>query len=580
MKSKPLIKGVTSEKFNDKIINALTASIAILDSDGTIIAVNDAWRAFARENGSTEATDYIGCNYFKECERAITAEDDETAKMAIAGFKQIWSGEVKNFSLEYPCHSPTKNRWFSMNVTSFLKQGSIYIVVAHENITVRKQAAIDLRESSELYRLLFNNSIDAILLTTPDGEILEANPAAEVMFGRTEKELQRIGRNEVADMSDPKNSDAMKQRDLAGHFKGEVTGLRADGSKFPMEITTSVYKNKNDELRTSMIIRDITERKQVLEQLQYHSRVLSNLNDIVIGTDEKFNIKYWNPAAERVFGWKPTEVMGRYLPELLQTEFINDDQESSIKFIIENDYWTGEVIQRTKEGKPVQVDARIITLKTSTGQITGYISANRDITNEKIMREKLDDAFQAIKQSNKELEKTLKREQHLARTDGLTGISNYRHFFDVATYELTMAKRYQIPLSILLFDIDKFKGVNDKFGHQFGDKILKGIAKVTGERLRESDVFARYGGEEFIILLPNTDARDAHRVAEDVRNHIAEFSLEFEGERVGVTISIGIAEFTREAGTLDGLVKIADKALYKAKQNGRNCSVRAEQQPW
>jgi PAS domain S-box-containing protein len=137
--------------------------------------------------------------------------------------------------------------------------------------TKRKRAEEALRESEERFRLLFENSEDAILLTAPDGSIFSANPAACGMFGYTEEELHQIGRDGVVDKSDPRLPIAVEERKRTGRFRGGLDLIRKDGTKFPTEISSSVFKDKDGNLRTSMIIRDMTERKQMEEALRRKS---------------------------------------------------------------------------------------------------------------------------------------------------------------------------------------------------------------------------------------------------------------------------------------------------------------------
>ncbi len=136
------------------------------------------------------------------------------------------------------------------------------------------QAAAVLNDSEERYRLLFDASYDAILLTSPDGRILSANPAACRLFGRSEEEIKTVGRNGVLDCTDPRLAAALEERSRTGKFTGELTYVRKDGLKFPGEISTAVFRDRKHEARTSMIVRDITERRQTEEALQMSHRFL------------------------------------------------------------------------------------------------------------------------------------------------------------------------------------------------------------------------------------------------------------------------------------------------------------------
>ena len=175
--------------------------------------------------------------------------------------------------------------------------------------------------------------------------------------------------------------------------------------------------------------------------------------------------------------------------------------------------------------------------------------------------------------ANRELREALAREQLMARTDGLTGVNNRRHFLEVAAHEWAVAQRYGLPLAMMLFDVDRFKLINDTAGHQMGDEILKRVARAASERLRAADVLGRYGGEEFIALFPGSTAQEAAVVAERIREAIAADGIETRGVLISATISAGLAGASSGPDTLEQLIRRADRALYDAKAKGRNCVV-------
>jgi diguanylate cyclase (GGDEF)-like protein len=173
----------------------------------------------------------------------------------------------------------------------------------------------------------------------------------------------------------------------------------------------------------------------------------------------------------------------------------------------------------------------------------------------------------AIAIENAQLYKEMEK---LAITDSLTGLYNRRFFFAFAENEIERTKRYNKNLSIIMVDVDHFKDVNDRFGHQIGDQVLKEISDICLSILRKVDVMCRYGGEEFVVLLPETEESDAAHAAERMCTAISTSRLKTEKGNVSVTVSIGVTELDKSHGSLEKLLATADKALYTAKEAGRN----------
>jgi diguanylate cyclase (GGDEF)-like protein len=153
--------------------------------------------------------------------------------------------------------------------------------------------------------------------------------------------------------------------------------------------------------------------------------------------------------------------------------------------------------------------------------------------------------------------------------DGLTQIHNKRYLFEALDKELIRARRYDRQLSLLIFDIDYFKNINDQYGHLAGDYVLRELARIVQERIRRDEVFARYGGEEFVIALPETSLQGAVTLAENLRARVETHAFSFQGERIPVTISVGCAVLGEEKTAAD-LIQLADDKLYEAKRGGRN----------
>jgi diguanylate cyclase (GGDEF)-like protein len=186
------------------------------------------------------------------------------------------------------------------------------------------------------------------------------------------------------------------------------------------------------------------------------------------------------------------------------------------------------------------------------------------------------EVFRALERANAELRAANERMQRLVQRDEKTDLYNYRHFMDRLGEQFKMVRRYGSNLTVVMFDLDHFKTVNDRHGHIAGDHVLRQFGQIMSRTARETDLVARYGGEEFTVLLPNTTAAQGQRLAERVRKATEGFSFDVANGNgpARVTVSAGVATFPINERIADpsGLVEAADQALYRAKDMGRNRS--------
>ncbi len=209
--------------------------------------------------------------------------------------------------------------------------------------------------------------------------------------------------------------------------------------------------------------------------------------------------------------------------------------------LIHNQTWQGEIKNKAKDGSIYLVYAVISPDYDDNGRKRGYTAIRQNITSKK-------------------------RAEELAITDRLTGLYNRLKLDEVLNYEIAQTSRYDTPLSIIIIDIDHFKNVNDTYGHQTGDIVLKEVAQILRSCSRTSDTSGRWGGEEFLIILPNTNLTGALEAAEKIRTSIENYPFSVVGKK---TASFGVAEFLVEENE-DSFIERADQALYRAKSGGRN----------
>ncbi|MCR8922479.1 GGDEF domain-containing protein [Dasania sp. GY-MA-18] len=196
------------------------------------------------------------------------------------------------------------------------------------------------------------------------------------------------------------------------------------------------------------------------------------------------------------------------------------------------------------------------------------------IPSSKILAQRNDELLQMqrqLRQANNELEKNAVELRNLASTDTLTGLHNRRLILKLLSKDLEISTRYNRELSLLMVDIDHFKNINDKYGHQMGDHVLSLIAKKLEDECRQTDLVGRYGGEEFLIILPETNQQAAIELAERVRNEVNGLDI---GLSIAISCSIGVTSLIK-GDSITTLIKRADDALYQAKDQGRNRVVSA-----
>ena len=216
----------------------------------------------------------------------------------------------------------------------------------------------------------------------------------------------------------------------------------------------------------------------------------------------------------------------------------------------------------------------IVTFLISLAFITIIIFTINSIYSRELNIIKLNKTLEKkILRRTKELRDANKKLLEISILDYLTNIPNRRYLFETGSKYFHLAKREENSLSIICIDIDHFKKINDTYGHDIGDEILKLVAKTMGRFVRKSDIIARTGGEEFTILLNNEDASNAYIVAEKIRTTIEDLNYKNDNQVVKITISLGISQLKNDDINLNSIIKRADTALYQAKEQNRNKTI-------
>ena len=296
--------------------------------------------------------------------------------------------------------------------------------------------------------------------------------------------------------------------------------------------------------------------------------VVQNVDVGLVLLDRDCNVKLWNSFMQNHSATHAEEIIGYSLfelfPEIDQRWFLRKIQ--SVYELKNSSFTTWEqrpYLFRFENYRPITGKAEFMYQNSTFIPIQGL-----DGSTENICVIIYDVTEQAV--NNMELEKANNQLEIISKTDGLTGLLNRKSWEDILTKEFEREIRYNEDCSLIIFDIDHFKKVNDNYGHPAGDEVIRQTAEIVKQSVRETDISGRYGGEEYVILLPHTAIDAAFVLAERIRRKVAAKAAYYEGQVIEYTVSLGVAAFHSSLKTATHWIDCADQALYNAKQDGRN----------
>jgi diguanylate cyclase (GGDEF)-like protein/PAS domain S-box-containing protein len=324
-------------------------------------------------------------------------------------------------------------------------------------------------------------------------------------------------------------------------------------------------QSNKKESAESVLIRHIKELEEVISQMQSEKNESELLTFPWLGNMGQW---YWMVQSNKVvFNEKKVTNLGyemSELPEKIGFDFFTDKlHPDDFKRVMDNmrshlanksDTYEVEYRIRTKSGEYVwYYDRGKVTERDENGKAIVVSGIVFDISKNKAMEDKL-------RKANEKLSR-------LVITDELTGAFNRRYMLEKIDNEIKRYNRSKLDFSLIMLDIDRFKLVNDNFGHNVGDIALQKIVETINKRIRTTDILARWGGEEFVLLLPNTDTMSAKVLAENIRTEVSDLVIEKVGN---ITISLGVSNYS-EGDSTDALIKKSDDLMYLAKSAGGNC---------
>ncbi|RRQ24052.1 sensor domain-containing diguanylate cyclase [Guyparkeria sp. SCN-R1] len=408
-------------------------------------------------------------------------------------------------------------------------------------------------EYLRLLQAAVEQSFDAVVITTaeldrPGPEIVYANPAflsmtgypLEEILGETPRLLQGEATNRPM-LGRLRTALAAGER-----FSARTVNYRKDGTAYDVEWSISPVRDDAGTVTHFVSVqRDISVETREHERRQMLVYALDASSDSVVITDRDNNILDVNRAFEEHTGYSRDEVRGKN-PRMLQSGMHDRSFYQRLWDTLDRgDVFRDTFIDKQKNGQLLHMEETITPVRDEHGELTGYVSVGKDITDR-------------VRTENE-----LKR---LATTDMLTGLINRMHFEKILAHEHDRVQRYGHPAALIMIDLDRFKQINDQFGHPCGDAVLTRFARLVSDHIRTTDSFARWGGEEFMLITPDTDEHAATLLADKLRCRVHDTEFPEIGR---VTASFGVVALEPDS-TPEQSVQVADQRLYLAKQQGRD----------
>ena len=418
---------------------------------------------------------------------------------------------------------------------------------------LRKQKRItgELQISRERYMLVAEGANDGIWDFDLVSRHIFFSPRVRQMLGYDEtglsgpEDLKRIvlpedfepARTALYAHMDAHRTDELRRAVRMRRHDGQVLTVLAR--------SVAQYAEDGTPIRVAGSCTDITEQISNERQLQLAASVFEAGNDGIVISDARDRIVSVNNAFLAMSGYTRDELVGQFLRDVQAPTEATSALESSLQ---DAGAWSGALVWRRHNGEGKTLDSSVVAVRDTAGEVTFRVHVCIDTA---------------------ELRYAQARIRHLAYFDALTGLPNRTHLRGQFEQALAATRYSGQSLAVVFFDLDNFKEINDTAGHSVGDDVICAVAQRLGKSLREEDILCRFGGDEFLLLLPNTDAETAESVASRLMGDICT-PVEIEGRVLDIAASAGFSMFPDDALDAENLVREADTALFRAKEEGGN----------
>ncbi|MFC0131430.1 sensor domain-containing protein [Massilia eurypsychrophila] len=469
----------------------------------------------------------------------------------------IWRTGIAPPPREWPIRrADGAERWVCSSHFPVIRDGVTQQVICMElDVTGRKTDELALLRAGADFRRLYERSTDAIVLVR-GRRIIDVNPAALRLFGCDGRE--RMVGHGLADFSPPQQpsgeASSTRQEALAaqaasdGNQRYEWLYRSCGGGLFWAEVLLTSVAIDHEQLSFA-VIRDISQRKSTERTLTMAAQVFENCRDAILILDGACRVVAVNQAFTDITGFAPADIIGREVPSLRSGVHEPAFYQEIWDFVVAHDHWEGEVLCVRSNAEEYPVWAALTAIRDGAGKVSNYMAILSDITDRKQVEE---------------------HTRHLAEHDFLTDLPNRVLFLDRLQQALATSRRQHTRVAVMFLDLDRFKAINDSYGHQAGDVVLREVAARLTRCVRGVDTVSRQGGDEFVVILADIGGADqAAHVAGSVMHAVGQ-PMKVLGQEIALSASIGISIFPSDGHDVDTLMRHADVAMYHAKQNGRN----------
>jgi diguanylate cyclase (GGDEF)-like protein/PAS domain S-box-containing protein len=566
------VRGTAALASEQALLDALPAQACVLDAAGCVLAVNQAWRDFARRHGARPGSTQVGCSYLAVCQQAVRSDTEGAAEAALflARLREILAGRSERFELTYPCSAPEGLLWFLARVSRIGHGQPLRVLVAHDDISGlrRVQAALERHQAhmDDLAASMPGALFRFVTASQQAWRFVYMSPGVQGLFELTPAQACADGQRlwqcivpEDRPAHDASIRAAVAAQTVWEHAyrirtpSGRLKWVQASAQPRPAEDGRVVWTG---------VLSDVSARKQAEADLQASEATYRTLFETVpqgvVYQNAQGLITSANPAAQRILGLTLDQLQGRRSIDPHWRALRADGSP-----------FPGEehpAMQTLRSGQPVRdvvmgiakPDGELVWIQVNAtplfeaGRLVQVYASFEDITRRVLLEREL---------------------KHQAGTDELTGAANRRSLLAQLAVAFARVRRHPaLHCAVLALDLDHFKQVNDAWGHAAGDAVLRHVTTLMRQTVRQLDVVGRSGGEEFLLLLPDTTGLEAMALAERLRATLAASPVAWEGapEGLAVTASLGVSVITPSDPDVDAVLARADQALYEAKRAGRN----------